>query len=111
MLNALLPALVLGAQALSGAPASAELTFSPAELTTQDGAQSVYNRVVDTAQRVCEAENRHSAMSATATRLCVQDTVARTVEQIAAPQLTEIHASRSISPDGGSRVVLAANGS
>lgn len=110
MLNALLPALFLGASAVSGGPASAEFSFTQAELTTRAGAQAVYTRVVDVAERVCAEENRHSAMSASAARLCVEDTVARAVEQIAAPQLSRIHASRSISPDGEARVVLAANG-
>ncbi|WP_421788597.1 UrcA family protein [Hyphobacterium sp.] len=109
MFTALLPALFLGASSLAGGPASAELSFATADLTTPAGAQSVYERIADTAQRVCAEENRHSAMSATATRLCVRDTIERTLDQIAAPQLNEIHASRSISPDGRDSMVLAAN--
>lgn len=109
MFNALLPALFLGASSLAGGPASAELTFAPADLATPSGAQSVYRRIAETAQHVCVEENRHGAMSATATRLCVSDTIERTLDQIAAPQLNEIHASRSVSPDGRDRVVLAAN--
>ncbi|MEE2526517.1 UrcA family protein [Hyphobacterium sp. HN65] len=105
MLNALLPALLLVS---ANGPASAELSFAPAELTTPTGAAAVYQRVVDTAEQVCAQENRHSVMSATATRLCVTDTVSRTLDQIAAPQLDEIHAARSIAPDGRTRTVLAA---
>lgn len=105
MLNALLPALMLAA---ANGPASAELSFTHAELTTPAGANAVYQRVVSVAEQVCAEENRHSAMSATATRLCVTDTVARTLDQIAAPQLNEIHAARSITPDGRTRTVLAA---
>ena len=100
MLNALLPALFLGASSIAGGPASAELTFTHAELTTPAGAESVYRRVVRTARHVCADENRHSPMSATASRICVTDTVERTLAEIAAPQLSEIHAARSVSPDG-----------
>jgi UrcA family protein len=109
MFNALLPALFLGASSLAGGPASAELSFATADLTTPAGAQSVYDRIADTAQRVCAEENRHSVMSATATRLCVNDTIKRTLDAVAAPQLHEIHAARSVSPDGRDRVVLAAS--
>jgi len=108
MLNALLPALFLGATSVAGGPASAELSYTPAELTTQSGSAAVYERVVDVANRVCTAENRNSAMAATAIRICVADTVERTVGQIAAPQLSQIHAARSISPDGRDAVVRAA---
>lgn len=108
MLNALLPALFLGTTAFVGGPASAELSFSQAELSTHSGSAAVYQRVVSAAERVCAAENRNSAMAATAARICVTDTVERTVAQIAAPQLSEIHAARSISPDGRDAVVLAA---
>lgn len=110
MLNALLPALFLGATAFAGGPASAELSYSQAELATQSGSAAVYERVVAVAERVCADENRNSAMAATAARLCVADTIDRTITQIAAPQLTRIHAARSISPDGRDAVVLAANG-
>jgi UrcA family protein len=108
MLNALLPALFLGATSFAGGPASAELSFTQTELSTQSGSAAVYQRVVDVAGQVCAAENRNSAMAATAVRICVADTVDRTVAQIAAPQLSQIHAARSISPDGRDAVVLAA---
>jgi UrcA family protein len=109
MLNALLPALFLGSAAIAGQPASAELSYTQAELTTESGSQAVYQRVVSVAETVCEAENRHTVMSASATRTCVADTVDRALSQISAPRLNEIHASRSISPDGRGRVVLAAS--
>jgi len=111
MLNALLPALFLGASAVAGNPASAEFSYTQAELATHSGAAAVYQRVVTAAERVCADENRHSAMAATAARICVTDTVERTIAQIAAPNLTQIHAARSVSPDGREAVVLAANGS
>lgn len=111
MLNALLPALFLGASAVAGNPASAELSYTQAELSTHSGSAAVYQRLVTAAERVCADENRHSAMAATATRICVADTVARTVSEIAAPQLDQIHAARSVSPDGREAVVLAASGS
>ena len=90
MFTALLPALLLGVTAPADDPASAELTFTQAELATAAGAEAVYDRIARTAQRVCAEENRHSPMSATATRLCVSDTIARTLDQVAAPQLREL---------------------
>ena len=110
MLNALLPALFLGASSIVGGPASAELSFTQAELATQSGSAAVYQRVVEIAEQVCDEENRYAVMAATATRACVSDTIDRTLVQIDAPQLNEIHATRSISPDGRDRVVLAAIG-
>ncbi len=110
MLNALLPALFLGAASMAGSPASAELSYTQAELATQSGAAAVYQRVIAVAERVCADENRHTAMAATAARICVADTVERTIAQIAAPNLSQIHAARSVSPDGREAVVLAANG-
>ncbi|GJL96205.1 MAG: hypothetical protein DHS20C06_00220 [Hyphobacterium sp.] len=109
MLNALLPALFLGSAAIAGQPASAELAYTQAELTTESGTQAVYQRVVNVAETVCETENRHAVMSARATRTCVADTIDRALAQISAPRLDEIHASRSISPDGRDRVLLAAS--
>lgn len=110
MLNALLPALFLGAASFAGGPATAEFSYTQAELATQSGSAAVYQRVVAVAERVCADENRHSAMAATSARICVTDTVERTIAQIAAPNLTQIHAARSVSPDGREAVVLAANG-
>ncbi len=107
MLNALLPALLLGVSA-AGNPASADLTYARAELVTPAGAQAVYTRIESLAEHVCAEENRNAVMAANATRICIADTVERAVVQIAAPQLTQIHAARSISPDGRDRVVLAA---
>jgi len=110
MLNALLPALFLGATSFVGGPASAELSFTQAELATQSGSAAVYQRVVDVAEQVCADENRHAIMAQASIRNCVEDTVTRTINQIAAPHLNEIHATRSISPDGRAVVVLAAIG-
>lgn len=109
MLNALLPALLLGAASLTGEPASADLSFNAADLETHAGSQAIYARIARTAESVCAEENRNSAMSVTATRLCVADTIERAVEALDAPHLSEIHAGLSIAPDGETRMVLVAS--
>ena len=96
----LLPA--LAASLFAAAPALADenaatrqVGIDRAELMTQAGAQAVHARITSAAQAVCRAENRGGAAFEMSMRVCVEDTVARTVAAVDAPVLTAHHLGES----------------
>ena len=109
MLNALLPLALLAASGpMTPAPAQADFTFDRSELATQHGSEAVYARIHNVAEQVCAEENSNGVMEAYGTRICIADTVARTIADINAPTLSHIHAQRSVSPDQSPRAILVA---
>ena len=92
----LLPA--LAASLLAAAPAfatdeaaSRQIPIDPTELTTQTGVEAVLDRINMAALSACREENRGGAAFELSVRLCVEDTVARTVAILDAPMLTARH--------------------
>ncbi|MEQ8405160.1 MAG: UrcA family protein [Oceanicaulis sp.] len=65
-----------------------------ASLSTEAGADRAYARIRLAARAACRAENRGGAASDRGVRLCVEDTFARTLEEIDAPPLTALHELR-----------------
>lgn len=108
MFTALLPALLLVSGPFDGSAAEAPLTFDRAELQTEAGRTALYERVVDVATDVCEAENQNGMMPTLSIRICVADTVERTITAIGEPRLIQFHASLSVSPDSAANVVHVA---
>lgn len=92
----LLPALAAGVLAAAPAladddAASRKISVDRTELNTQAGAEAVHARITAAAQSACRAENRGGAAFEMSVRLCVEDTVARTVAALDAPFLTAHH--------------------
>ncbi len=92
LLPALAASLLVAAPALADdAAASRQISIDPAELTTEAGARAVLARINTAALSACRAENRGGAAYEMSVRLCVEDTVARTVAALDAPMLTARH--------------------
>lgn len=94
----LLPALL--AAGLASAPALAEeaetrtVQIDRSALTTDAGAAQAYVLIHAAAQQACRAENRGGVAFDNRVRLCVADTVARTVEALDAPRLSALNNRR-----------------
>ncbi|MEQ8435122.1 MAG: UrcA family protein [Oceanicaulis sp.] len=94
----LLPALI--AAGLAGAPALAQeaetrtVEIDRAALTTDTGAALAYNQIRLAALQACRAENRGGAAFDYGVRLCVKDTLARTVDALDAPRLSALNDRR-----------------
>ncbi len=94
----LLPALL--AAGLAGAPALADGTqvrtveIDRAALTTEAGAARAYDQIRLAALQACRSENRGGAAFNRGVRLCVEDTMARTVAALDAPRLSALNERR-----------------
>lgn len=94
LLPALSAALLAAAPALADdEAASREISIAPAELITEAGAAAVHARIQTAALAACRAENRGGAAFERSVRICVEDTVSRTIAQLDAPRLTARHQS------------------
>ena len=92
LLPALAAALLAAAPAAAGDQAATrQVSVDPVELTTQDGARDMLARINAAAQSACREENRGGAAYELSVRLCVEDTLARTVSALDAPPLTAHH--------------------
>ena len=96
----LLPAFcaaLLSAPAFAGpaaAPASRMVEIDRAALLTEAGARETYADITAAAHAACRAENRGGAAYERRLRLCVDDTLARTVEALDAPSISALHQRR-----------------
>jgi UrcA family protein len=79
----------------AGAPVSdvpqVTVKFSPAMLTTEEGARSVYQRIVRAAELACPDTTTGSRITSDTVRKCREQAVARAVRQINNPQLAEVY--------------------
>ena len=78
----------IAAPAMAAGPAETEtLKIDRAALADPAYAGAVIEKIERTAQKVCRQENAHGAMSDRGLRICMADTVERTVAEIGSPAL------------------------
>jgi len=65
--------------------------FSPTMLATEEGARSVYHRIVNAAELACPDMTTGSRITNDAVRKCREQAVARAVRQINNPQLAQVY--------------------
>jgi UrcA family protein len=75
------------------APSQVKVKFSPAMLATEDGARSVYHRIVKAAELACPDMPTDSRIPNQAVLRCREQAVARAVHQINNPQLAEVYSA------------------
>lgn len=90
---------VAGAAALSvalGATAQADMAYAPEELSTEQGAANLYQRIQATAETQCDSRLNHdSVIKYRAVRdRCVSDVVDDLVHKVNDPRLEKIHNER-----------------
>ncbi|WP_428408957.1 UrcA family protein [Hyphococcus sp.] len=75
------------------APAFADMSYAPAELTTEQGATDVYQRIQAAAESTCDSRLNHdSVIKYRKVRdRCVSDVVDQLVHKVNDPQLDKIH--------------------
>ncbi|MGJ3230238.1 MAG: UrcA family protein [Oceanicaulis sp.] len=77
-------------QAQADAPASRTVQIDRDALSTQAGAEAALAAIHAAARTACRAENRGGAAYELGLRLCIEDSVARTVHLLDAPRLTAL---------------------
>ncbi|MEO1040321.1 MAG: UrcA family protein [Pseudomonadota bacterium] len=87
-------ALAAPAMSLAEEPAALQITIDRAALTTPAGAEAAYQQIAGAALTVCRAENRHGAGFERALRICITDTIERSVSALDAPLVDAQHAAR-----------------
>lgn len=84
------------APAMAAGPAEAEtLKIDRAALADPVYAETVIRKIERTALKVCRAENAHGAMSDRGLRICMADTVERTVAEIGSAALARVLEGRA----------------
>jgi UrcA family protein len=93
-------ALVLGllgaTQAFAGEPSAVKVSYSDLNISTQAGAQTLYNRIAGAARTVCGYEGS-SLLDKSVWRACYRDAIDEAVSKVNSPQLTAIHTGRPVS--------------
>lgn len=69
--------------------------FGDLDLTRPAGAQELYSRITRAARDVCQIDTFGGSFVVVANRLCTDRAIARAVEEIDAPLLTERHQQKS----------------
>lgn len=69
--------------------------YSDLSLTTQDGVNRLYRRLISAAKQVCPDAPIRDLGAASQTEQCRDQAIARAIRQIDNPQLAALHASHS----------------
>jgi UrcA family protein len=80
---------------------SLSVTYVDLNLATEEGTLALYKRIVSAARQVCPADTGPNLRLVSQARRCVDDAVARAVNDIQSPKLAELQAARTRRVDRG----------
>jgi UrcA family protein len=80
---------------------SVAVSYSDLNLATEEGALTLYKRIVSAARQVCPLDTGPNMRLVRQARECVNDAIARAVNDIQSPRLAELSASRARRVDRG----------
>jgi len=78
--------------------------YDDLDVNTEEGALTLYRRIVSAAREVCPQESKYSMRVTEISRQCVRNAVARAVREVNSPQLAKVdaaHASKRSSSTKG----------
>lgn len=85
--------LATAAMAAPAAASSFSFVVKDHELSSYEGAQSVYNRIEFKAKKTCQSGVRRPLYALRVERECIADMTAEIVASIGHPRLTQVHAA------------------
>jgi UrcA family protein len=83
-------------QVLAAPPEASDVVvrYAAQELSTQRGAEKLYERITLAATRVCPQGDAMDIAATQITRHCLNEVIARTVSTLHSPQLAAVYAAR-----------------
>jgi UrcA family protein len=87
------PGAALAADAADAAP-SARVNYAGLDLTSEQGARILYQRIASAAERVCENPGTRDLESSFASHECKRKAISEAIEQVGNPRVAAILAAR-----------------
>jgi UrcA family protein len=87
--------LIAATPALAGEPAAVKVPYGDLDLSTQAGAQTLYNRIAGAARTVCGYEGR-PLLERSSWKACYRDAISGAITQVNSPLLSAINTGHDV---------------